>query len=98
MATLELERDPSYCPVFQTMFTLLDDGAEQIGASQSWGGVSAHEDVAATLTKAKFYIDLNIVLGFFDGNDDVVRESCLTLFSSSRYFLADPVWLWKQLS
>ena len=58
---LKIERDPSYSPVFQTMFTLLDDGAESGPALDSWASASLHDDADISWTTAKFDIDLTIV-------------------------------------
>ena len=58
---LKIQRDPSYSPVFQTMFTLLDDGADLDSGLDSWGQVMLHDDAEVAWTTAKFDIDLTVV-------------------------------------
>jgi len=89
---LKIERDPSYSPVFQTMFTLLDDGADSGSTLDSWGGVCLRDDAAVSWTTSKFDIDLTILQ---DGDDLIASfEYSTALFDGTtiefmgRHFVA----------
>jgi amino acid adenylation domain-containing protein len=78
--TLRVKRDASYSPVFQVMFTLLDEAGPG-GPDELAGGPTMVDDVPMAWQSSKFDVDLTVQHGL-DGGFLAVFEYCCAMFDA----------------